>query len=63
MNNSLDNIIAISLDRQAEKVRQVRAANQPQTDESGQGFASRTALALATTGVVVATLVLAFAIR
>jgi hypothetical protein len=63
MNSSLDNIISISLDRQAEKVRQVRAANDPQASETGQGFSGRAALALATTGVVVATLVLAFAIR
>ena len=63
MNNSTDNIIAISLDRQAEKVRRVQAANQEQPAGTNAGFAGRTAVALATTGVVIATLLVALGIR
>ena len=62
MNSSTDNIIAISLDRQAEKVRRVQAANQPLPGAFNQGLASRTTLALATTIVLVAA-VLVFAIH
>lgn len=62
MNSSTDAIISIALDRQADKVRRVQAANQPLPGGFSQGLAGRTTLALATTVVVIAT-VLVFAIR
>ena len=62
MNNSTDTHIAISLDRQAELVRRVQAANQPLPGGFNQGLAGRTTLALATTIVLVGA-VLVFAIR
>ena len=62
MNNSTDTNIAISLDRQAEKVRRVQATNEPLPGGFNQGLAGRTTLALATT-IVLAAAVLVFAVR
>lgn len=62
MNSSTDAIISVALDRQAEKVHRVQAANQLLPNGFGQGLAGRPTLALAVIVVIVAS-VLVFAIR
>ena len=62
MNSSTDANISVALDRQAEMVHRVQAANQQLPNGFRQGLAGRTTLALAATIVVVAT-VLVFAVH
>ena len=62
MNSSTDAIISVALDRQAEKVHRVQAANQPLPNGFRQGLAGRPTLVLAAIIVLVAA-VLVFANR